>query len=89
MCVNNFKLRHQRHSKVKIFQSSLNNGPFYVIKGFFAVNVKQEARNVFCICILDDAIYDPDIFSDTSVSQKTRLVVIADLRQNFFNAISD
>ena len=39
--------------------------------------------------ILDDAIYDPNIFSDSSVSQKTHLVVIADLRQNFFNAISD
>ena len=37
----------------------------------------------------DDTIYDADIFSDSSVSQKTRLVVIADLRQNFLKAISD
>ena len=44
---------------------------------------------MICVCLLDDAIYDPDILSDSSVSQKTRLVVIADLRQNFFNAISD
>ena len=44
---------------------------------------------MFCICILDDAIYDPDIFYDSSILQKSRLVVIADLRQNFFNAISD
>ena len=72
-----------------MFQSSLKKGLFYAIKGFFEVNEKWKTGNLFCICILDDAIYDPDIFSDSSASQKTRLVVIADLRQNFFNAISD
>ena len=39
--------------------------------------------------ILDDAIYEPDIFPNSSIFQETRLVVIDDLRQNLFNAICD
>ena len=44
---------------------------------------------MFCTCILDDAIYEPDIFPDSSIFKETRLVVIDDLRQNLFNAIGD
>ena len=44
---------------------------------------------MFCTCILDDAIYEPDIFPDSSIFKETRLVVIDDLRQNVFNAIGD
>ena len=39
--------------------------------------------------LLDNAIYEPDIFSDGSIIRETRTVVIADLRQNLFNAICD
>ena len=48
-----------------MFQSSLNKGPFYAIKGFFEINEKLKARNLLCNCILqilDDGIYEPDIF---------------------------
>ena len=44
---------------------------------------------MFCTCILDDAIYEPDIFPDSSIFQETRLVIIDGRPQNFFNVICD
>ena len=32
--------------------------------GFFEVSEKQKTRNLFCICILDEAFYEPDTFTD-------------------------
>ena len=63
---------HERHVEVAIFQSSPNKGPFYAIKGFFEVNEKWKDRNSFCIFILDNAFYEPAIFHDSSIFQKTR-----------------
>ena len=45
-----------------MFQSSLDKGPFYAIKGFFELNEKKKARNLFCTSILDDEIYETEIF---------------------------
>ena len=75
-----------------MFQSSLNKGPFYAINAKAFSKSMKSRRPVICFvlaCILDDAIYEPDIFPDSSIFQETRLVIIDDLLQNLFNAICD
>ena len=53
------------------------------------INVESQEFVLYLHCILDDAIYETDIFPDSSIFPGTPLVVIDDLRQNLFNAICD
>ena len=82
ICVSNLNHVNNDTPKLKYFKVLSIKGHFMLSKGFLKSLKSRRLGD-------DDAIYDADIFSDSSVSQKTRLVVIADLRQNFLKAISD